>query len=42
MKPLLFTPKWDIVVKHEGRRKAEKDLLSLGVKVGKWYINKIY
>lgn len=34
MKPLSLTPKWDILMKHEGRRKANKDLLQLGVKVG--------
>jgi hypothetical protein len=26
MKPLLFVPKWDILVKHEGKRKSNKDL----------------
>jgi hypothetical protein len=42
MKPLLLTPKWDTFMKHEGRRKANKDLLQLGVKAGEWYTNKTY
>jgi hypothetical protein len=29
-------------MKHEGKRKAGKDLLQLGVKVGDWYTNKTY
>ncbi len=39
-KLLLFPPKWDTLMKHEGRRKVNKDLPQLGVKVGEWYTNK--
>jgi hypothetical protein len=36
----LLTPKLDDLVKHVGKTKALKNMLQLGVKVGKWYINK--
>jgi hypothetical protein len=39
-KPLLLAPKWDTFIKHEGRKKTNKDLPQLGVKAGKWYTNK--
>jgi len=39
-KPCLLVPKWDTLMKHEGRRKAKKDLLKLNVKKGEWYNRK--
>jgi hypothetical protein len=39
-KPCLLVPKWDTLMKHEGRRKAKKDLSKLNVKKGEWYNSK--
>lgn len=39
-KPCILAPKWDTLVKHEGRRTAEKDMPKYGVKKGEFYIAK--
>jgi len=31
-KPLLLAPKWDTLMKHEGKRKTDKDFPQLGVR----------
>jgi hypothetical protein len=33
-KPCLFAPKWDMLMKHEGRRKAKKDFPKLKIMKG--------
>ena len=38
-KPKLMGPKWDTLSKHNGKRKATKNLGN-GVKKGQWYIAK--
>lgn len=39
-KPLLVSPKWDTLMKHEGKKKVENDMLELGVNAKEWYNNK--
>lgn len=39
-KPCIMGPKWDTLVKHEGSRKAVKDIPKYGVKKGDCYIAK--
>jgi hypothetical protein len=36
-KPCLLVSKWDILMKHQSRRKAKKDLLKFNIKKGEWY-----
>jgi hypothetical protein len=36
----LFTPKLDNLEKHVGKTKILENMPQLGVKVGKWYIDK--
>ena len=33
-------PKWDTLKKHEGRRKATRNMLAYNVKKGEWYMAK--
>jgi hypothetical protein len=33
----LLVPKWDILMNHEGKRKAKKDLLKIVIKKSEWY-----
>jgi hypothetical protein len=40
-KPLLVNPDWDTLMKHEGKKKVEKDMPQLGVNAKEWYKNKI-
>jgi hypothetical protein len=39
-KPLLLAPKWDALMKHESKKKANEDLLELSVKAREWYNSK--
>jgi hypothetical protein len=41
-KPCLLAPKWDTLMKHEGRWKAKKDFPKLKIMKGDWYNNKTY
>jgi hypothetical protein len=41
-KPCLLIPKWDILMKHEGKRKTNFFLLKLNVKKNEWYNIKSY
>lgn len=36
----LMQPKWDTLKKHEGRRKATRNMLAYNVKKGEWYMAK--
>jgi hypothetical protein len=37
MKPCLLAPKWDTLLKHEGRKKAKKDFPKLKIMKGDGY-----
>ncbi len=39
-KPCLLVSKWDTLMKHEGRRKAKKDLPKLNVEKREWFNSK--
>ncbi|KAG0573501.1 hypothetical protein KC19_VG183600 [Ceratodon purpureus] len=38
-KPCIMAPKWDMLVKHKGRRTTDKDIPKYGVKKGQFYIS---